>query len=282
MGEWLAQHDYIPMPGLSIVRVDPDYIRMQFFEFGMFSVLYADNAELAGDFTQREAGAIAEIAQSVGFFNRQSVFIDGSLKDAAWYKPQIKYMRDQIGHYKVGIIYIEAPFRVIQAAVASRAEKTGRTVPFHVWSDSWNKMPSSIEVLSGVADYVAIIANDGKTLPKVVMQITPQQDFAVWKTHFEEYSVKVMEWLRFCSVWGDGQNDAMMTAWELESPRHGMGMKCDLQSKESNSLHCNNLGFMASQWEKSKVLQIEDRPKVLQIEDREGPGHPDPVGVDDS
>ena len=87
-------------------------------------------------------------------------------------------------------------------------------------------MPSSIEVLSGVADYVAIIANDGKTLPKVVMQISPQQDFAVWKTHFEEYSVNVMKWLRFCPVWGESQNDAMMTAWERESPKisYGYGM----------------------------------------------------------
>jgi predicted kinase len=110
----------------SFVSVDPDEIRRLLPEFGMY---VENNAENAGINTRKEAGMIAEILTEVALKRGQSVLVDGSLRDAAWYQNYFQTLRVKYPALKLGIIHVTAPIDKIFERVKVRIMSCNRKFP---------------------------------------------------------------------------------------------------------------------------------------------------------
>ena len=67
----------------SFVTVDPDDIRHHLPEFSHY---LKTNPERAGEWTRKEAGFVAELLTQVALEQGKNVLVDGSLRDASWYR----------------------------------------------------------------------------------------------------------------------------------------------------------------------------------------------------
>lgn len=119
-----------------------------------------ENKDTAGFRTQREAGFIAEVAQSVAMDKMQHVWIDGSLKDHGWFSKVFKKIREQYPLYRIAIIFVTAPWEVVVQREASRAAATGRKVPQTLLKDTFDKVEHSVNTLTPLADYIIKVEND--------------------------------------------------------------------------------------------------------------------------
>jgi hypothetical protein len=100
----------------SFVSVDPDYIRHTFLpEFDWY---VQQCPELAGERTRKETGMIAEILAQAALQKGQNVLVDGTLRDAEWYREYFGDLREQHPNIKIAILHIVAP----RATVFERAE----------------------------------------------------------------------------------------------------------------------------------------------------------------
>jgi predicted kinase len=102
-------------PLLAFVQVDPDAIRMFIPEYHVY---VAENPELAGKLTQKEAGYIAEILTMAGLGSGKNVIVDGSLRDFNWYSEYFAFLRKKFSNLRIAIIHVTAPAE----AVFARAE----------------------------------------------------------------------------------------------------------------------------------------------------------------
>jgi len=103
---YLAAQNHFPLD--TFVTVDPDEIRRLLPEFELY---LEHNPEMAGENTMKEAGFIAEILTQVALKAGKNVLVDGSLKDAEWYRNYFDLLRNDFGDYglKIGILHITAP-----------------------------------------------------------------------------------------------------------------------------------------------------------------------------
>jgi hypothetical protein len=100
----------------SFVSVDPDYIRHTFLpEFDWY---VQQCPELAGERTRKETGMIAEILAQAALQKGQNVLVDGTLRDAEWYREYFQDLRVQHPNIKIAILHIVAP----RETVFERAE----------------------------------------------------------------------------------------------------------------------------------------------------------------
>jgi hypothetical protein len=100
----------------SFVSVDPDYIRHTFLpEFDWY---VQQCPELAGERTRKETGMIAEILAQAALQKGQNVLVDGTLRDAEWYRQYFQDLRVQHPNIKIAILHIVAP----RETVFERAE----------------------------------------------------------------------------------------------------------------------------------------------------------------
>jgi len=144
----LVQNGHFPL--LAFVSVDPDDIRRHLPEFH----LYADlRPELAGELTRKEAGYIAEILTLAGLQAGKNVLVDGSLRDADWYKEYFKRLRSEFPGLRLAILHVTAPRDAVFQRAASRAMKTGRVVPQATLEAALKQVPKSVEKLSSLVDY---------------------------------------------------------------------------------------------------------------------------------
>lgn len=104
-------------PLIAFITVDPDQIRQKLPEFH----LYVDaNPELAGALTHKEAGFIAEVLTLAGLQSGKNVMVDGSLRNAEWYKTYFKRLRTDFPMLRLGIIHVTAPREAIYKRAAVR------------------------------------------------------------------------------------------------------------------------------------------------------------------
>jgi len=93
-------------PLLAFVTVDPDEIRRHLPEFHLY---VEQSPELAGELTRKEAGYIAEILTLAGLLAGKNVLVDGSLRDAEWYKEYFERLRHDFPSLRIAIIHVTAP-----------------------------------------------------------------------------------------------------------------------------------------------------------------------------
>lgn len=108
-------------PLLAFVRADPDEIRRYMPEFQLY---VQQSPELAGQLTRKEAGLITEILTLAGLQAGKNVLVDGSLRDADWYKKYFMKLRVNYGNIRLAIIHVTAPREKVfeRAAVSTFAE----------------------------------------------------------------------------------------------------------------------------------------------------------------
>ena len=86
-------------PLFSFVRVDPDVIQRYLPEYSLY---LHSSPEDAGRLTNKEAGYIAEIGLEAG----KNVMVDGSLRNADWYKEYFGKLPHDFPKLKLAIIHI--------------------------------------------------------------------------------------------------------------------------------------------------------------------------------
>jgi hypothetical protein len=88
-----------------------------------------------------------------------NVLVDGSLRDAEWYKTYFVRLRNDYPTYRQAIIHVTAPRDAIFQRAASRALATGRVVPREVLEKALDQVPHSVKMLSPLVDYFCEINN---------------------------------------------------------------------------------------------------------------------------
>ena len=78
----------------------------------------ARDAERAGTLCHRESGFLQEIAQEVAMRNSQNVWIDGSLRDGAWFARVFDEVREKHPAYSIAIFYVYASEATVRARCA--------------------------------------------------------------------------------------------------------------------------------------------------------------------
>jgi predicted kinase len=106
-------------PLLAFVSVDPDEIRRQLPEFHLY---VEQSPELAGELTRKEAGFIAEILTLAGLQAGKNVLVDGSLRDAEWFRGYFERLRKWFPNLRLAIIHVTAPREAIFQRAAVRQQ----------------------------------------------------------------------------------------------------------------------------------------------------------------
>ena len=117
-------------PLQSFVWVDPDQIRHCLPEFD-YLVRY--NAAQAGDRTRKEAGMLSEILTLAALEQGQSVLVDGSLRDVAWYQAYFDELRNKYPGIKIAILHVTAPRQAVLERAAVRTTSAGVVVVVFVF-----------------------------------------------------------------------------------------------------------------------------------------------------
>lgn len=152
----LSNKDIFAFDLKSFVSVDPDEIRNKLPEF---KVYIKKDPLHAGEYTRKEAGMLAEILTEEALERGNSVLVDGSLKDAVWYKAYFESLRRSYPRLKIGIIHVIAPVDDILNRVERRAQTTGRRIPMDVLVESMMQVPKSVNELCNHADLFLEIDN---------------------------------------------------------------------------------------------------------------------------
>jgi hypothetical protein len=154
--KWMSNKGYFPLP--DIVKVDADSMRTYLPEWKGY--IDADKWS-AGALTHREAGMCVEIATDAAMHHHKNIWVDGSFRDAAWFEGVFRRIKQEFPHYRIAILSVTAGIEVIKERVMSRGRRTGRYVPETEISDSFDRVPKSVELLRSMADFVAYIDNGG-------------------------------------------------------------------------------------------------------------------------
>lgn len=98
------------------VSVDPDHIRHAYLT--EFASYVEQCPELAGEQTRKEAGMISEVLTQAALRKGQNVLVDGTLRDAEWYRLYFQELRAEYPSIRIAILHVVAP----REAVLKRAE----------------------------------------------------------------------------------------------------------------------------------------------------------------
>jgi hypothetical protein len=144
-------------PLLAFVRADPDEIRRYMPEYHLY---VEQNPELAGQLTRKEAGFITEILTLAGLQAGKNVLVDGSLRDAAWYKQYFMQLRMNYSDIRLALIHVTAPREAVFRRAAERGMNTGRIVPQELLAAAIEQVPKSVKKLSPLVDYFVELSNN--------------------------------------------------------------------------------------------------------------------------
>jgi hypothetical protein len=88
-----------------------------------------------------------------------NVILDSSLKDAAWYRKNIREFRRLFPALKVAMIHVTAELDTIFSRVELRAKETGRSLPKELTLRSYSLVPKSVDAITPEVDYCCTIFN---------------------------------------------------------------------------------------------------------------------------
>lgn len=125
----LDAHGLLPLP--RFVRVDIDRIRMLLPELDGY---VRHDRMTAGEMTQKEAGAIAEIATEEALMRGYNVWVDSTMKNEEWWSEEIGRIQKTFPH-RTCILHVTARWPAVQQREARRGEVTGRRIPPRILED---------------------------------------------------------------------------------------------------------------------------------------------------
>ena len=152
--EYLVNRAILPLQGVQIL--DPDMFKASLPEWKGY--LRRDPLR-AGFHTRRESGYLLEVAQEHALRDRRHVWVDGSLRDGAWYSGEFERISRQHPSYKIAIVHVVASRNVVLQRAERRAAVTGRHVPISEIDDSIARVPRSVEQLRTRVDFLAVVDN---------------------------------------------------------------------------------------------------------------------------
>ena len=152
---WMSRNGYFPLE--DIVCIDPDHFKKMMPEWPHYVAERSD----AGSHCHRESGFLQEIAQEVAMKSSQNVWVDGSLRDGAWFAQVFKSIRRRFPHYKIAIFEVSASEEVVRQRIKQRAALEGRDIPEQLIVQSLASVADSLNILMPLADFVARINNEG-------------------------------------------------------------------------------------------------------------------------
>jgi hypothetical protein len=158
---WLAATGAFPLH--AFVTVDPDTIKGELPELAPFVV--ADRAS-AGSRLHKESLLIADVLTQSALAEGRNVLVDGSMRNTQWYGQEWARLRVAAPRHRLSVLLVEASPRTILGRAAVRAVETGREVPPDVLNDSIVRAPATFELLRPLADFAAVVDNDG-AFPKL-------------------------------------------------------------------------------------------------------------------
>jgi hypothetical protein len=153
---WLASSGSFPLH--AFVCIDPDRIKGELPEAPAF---VAQHRASAGSRLHKESLLIADVLTQSALAEGRNVLVDGSMRNTQWYRQEWARLREAAPCHRLAVVLVEAAPGTILARSAARATKTGREVPFEVLSDSILRAPATFEHLRPLADFAAIVDNDG-------------------------------------------------------------------------------------------------------------------------
>mmetsp|Transcript_40328 Transcript_40328/g.66986 ORF Transcript_40328/g.66986 Transcript_40328/m.66986 type:complete len:380 (-) Transcript_40328:147-1286(-) len=150
------------LPLSSFVHIDLDCIRTRLPETAaaMRRDLSAGMCE-AGTLTQQEAGMIAEITTEEAFKRGRLVYVDSSLRDAAWWSDELQRLKSSYPRHRFALFHISASWSTVVSRAAGRAKQTGRVVPCDLLADSFDSVPRAVSELRHLFDECILVDNDG-------------------------------------------------------------------------------------------------------------------------
>lgn len=142
----------------TISKIDPDNFKLRLPEWQ--SYVQNGMASVAGSMTHAESSYIAEIAQHVAMNNSMDVWVDGSLRNSAWYETELQRIRKLFPQYRIAIISISAPEQMIADNIKRRAIETGRDIPEELQrASSLDEIGKGVQRLTHLVDLVASVVN---------------------------------------------------------------------------------------------------------------------------
>ncbi len=154
---WLAHKGVFPSH--SFVRADPDAIRELLPETREYIRRDPLNA---GEKTQKEVGYICETLTLHALTTGKNVVVDGSLRDAVWYTEYFENLRKKFPQIKLAIFNITANSDTVLERCRRRALTTGRCIPEHIILDTMKQLPSSLNILAPLTNYVCEFRNEDR------------------------------------------------------------------------------------------------------------------------
>ena len=152
--EYLVDRGILPLQGVQIL--DPDMFKASLPEWRGY--LQRDPFR-AGFHTRRESGYLLEVAQEYALRDRRHVWVDGSLRDGAWYRGEFERISREHPGYKIAIVHVIATRDVVLQRAERRAAVTGRHVPVGEIDDSIARVPRSVQQLRTLVDFLAVVDN---------------------------------------------------------------------------------------------------------------------------
>jgi len=107
----------------------------------------------------KESGYLQEIAQEAAMEEGQHVWVDGTLKNGAWYAEQFGKIRKRFPSYRIAIFYVRCDHETLLNRIEERAKATKRDVPRQAILEGLSRKPEeSLALLTPVADFVVLLA----------------------------------------------------------------------------------------------------------------------------
>ena len=159
---WLSENRIFPLS--QVVQVDADLFKAALPEWEGY---VARDPMSAGFHTRQESGMCCEIAQEAAMRAGRHLWVDGSLRDGAWYVSVFQKIRRTHPEYRIAIFHITASKDLVVERARQRGQATGRHVPMSEILDSMQRVPAAVELLSPYTNFVATIDNSSD-VPRLV------------------------------------------------------------------------------------------------------------------
>ena len=131
--------------------VNPDLIAPKIPEYrGFYSLAPEETASIL----HKESGQIADELLESALKNKKNVIVDGSLRNAEWYRSEFQRIRREYPSYGIFILYVKASAPKILERIAKRAAdpKDGRYTPKELALHSIEEVATSIQLLRDFVD----------------------------------------------------------------------------------------------------------------------------------
>jgi predicted kinase len=128
-----------------------------------YSTYVENSPDLLDALTQKECGYITETLTLAALQAGRNVILDGCLRQAQWYVPYIRGLRDSYPHLSVGMIHVTADLDRILDRARAHAEDTGRKLDETIIQDlALQHIPASIKIVKPEVDHCFVIRNDDR------------------------------------------------------------------------------------------------------------------------